>query len=121
MSELSIEERKKRAAAAKARAAALLGDLSLQKFTLRTPVEYEDIKAVELVLDLGNLSGADISDAYEERNSDGGTAIIYPAIDKRCQAYVAAKAAKVPVGLIMALKAKDFDDVTTGVQNFLMA
>lgn len=98
----------------------IVAELGRLVVKLRKPAKYEDVEKAELVFDFDGLTGEDITRAFAEALAvEGGKMVPVPALDPRCQAYVAAKAAGVPSGLIMALGAKDFGKVTTSTMVFL--
>ncbi|KUO72713.1 MAG: hypothetical protein APF81_08540 [Desulfosporosinus sp. BRH_c37] len=86
---------------------------------LLKPTTYDDVEYKKLVLDLEELSGQDLINATKEAKALGDKSAV-AEFSKTYQAVVAAKAAKVPVDLILLLKAKDFTQVTLHTQNFLL-
>lgn len=90
-----------------------------QTIILSSPVEYEDIKKTELVLDLDSLTGDDLANAEAEMQLAGIVPVMVDT-SKRYMMFVAAKAAGVPVEFIRKLKASDATKVTLAVQGFLM-
>ncbi|MDR7867610.1 MAG: phage tail assembly protein [Sporomusaceae bacterium] len=80
---------------------------------------FEGKEYKELKIDLDGLTGKDLVDASREARllGDAGQVQEFSAV---YLAVVSAKAAKVPVDMILALPAKDFTAVKTAVQNFLL-
>jgi hypothetical protein len=71
-----------------------------------------------LVIDLDGLSGKSLVDASKEARMLGDVSPVQE-LSPTYLAVVAAKAAGVPVDMILSLPAKDFTKVKTEVQNFL--
>jgi hypothetical protein len=91
----------------------------MEKVILSRPYSFEGKEYTELTLDLEALTGKDMIEAEKE------TRILLrdnPPLAETSKAYLAvlaAKAAKVPLDLIVGLPVKDFSSVTMTVQNFL--
>ena len=87
--------------------------------TLKNPITFDGVVHSKLILDFDELSGQDLINATKETKALGDQS---PVIEfsKIYLSVVVAKAAKVPVDLILALKAKDFTLVTLHCQNFLL-
>ena len=83
------------------------------------PFVFEDQEYGSLTLDVENLTGKDLLDASRETRAFGD---VTPLIElsKTYYAFIAAKAAKVPIELIWALPAREFSKVTVEAQNFLL-
>jgi hypothetical protein len=97
----------------------VVDDPGRQVIKLKVPVKWEDLNLSELVLDLDGLSGNDLANAEAEMQLSGIVPVMVDT-SKSYAIYVAAKAAHVPVGLILALRAPDCTKVTLAVQGFLM-
>lgn len=85
---------------------------------LSKPFAFEGKEYTELELNLEALTGKDMINAEAEAK----TISIIGSVAEFSKAYLAvlaAKAAKVPVDLIMGLSGKDFSRMTVEVQNFL--
>jgi len=83
------------------------------------PYDFEGKEYIELNLDLDSITGKDLISAGVESRSLGQDSSV-SELSKSYLAAVAARAAKVPVDMILGLPAKDFTDVTVAVQNFLL-
>ena len=83
------------------------------------PIEFEGKKYPELVMKLDDLTGNDLLAAEKESRAMGDKTAV-PELSKQYLATVAARAAKVPVEMIMGLPAKHFTRVTLGVQSFFV-
>lgn len=90
------------------------------KHKLNKPLTFEGKEYKELNLALDDLNGGDIISAEREFIAMGNVASV-PETSKTFQAYIAARAAKVPLELILSLPAKDFTAITVQVQNFLFS
>jgi hypothetical protein len=90
----------------------------VETITLNKPFVYEDQEFTEIKLDLDSLTGEDMISAARESKALGDTSTV-PELSKTYLAVVSAKAAKVPVDMIVALPAKDFSKITMATQNFL--
>lgn len=86
---------------------------------LSKPFIFEGKEYTELNLDLDSLNGNDMLSAEKEAKVIAGPSPV-PELSKPFLAVIAAKAAKVPVDMIMALPGKDFSKVTIEVQDFLL-
>lgn len=86
---------------------------------LSKPFIFEGKEYTELKLDFDALTGRDMINAEVEAKAIAGPSPV-AELSKSYLAVIAAKSAKVPVDLIMALPAKDFSKVTIEVQNFLL-
>lgn len=89
------------------------------KIKLSKPHKFEDKEFKELNLDIDGLTGKDLCDASTEARLLKDTSTVQEMSPKYL-AVVAAKAAKVPVDMILSLPAKDFTTIKTEVQNFLL-
>lgn len=88
---------------------------------LSKPFTFEGKEYAELILDLDGITGRDLIKAEAEARIIAGPAAAPVAeLSKPYHAVVAAKAAGVPVDLILALPAKDFTKITMAVQDFLL-
>lgn len=83
------------------------------------PTTFDGVEYKNLILDFDELSGQDLINATKEAKVLGDKSAV-AEFSKTYQAVVAAKSAKVPVDLILMLKAKDFTQVTLHTQNFLL-
>lgn len=86
---------------------------------LSSPYVFEGKEYTEFSLDLDKLTGGDIIAAGVEARSLGQDNLV-AELSKSNLAAVAARAATVPVDMILGLSAKDFTGVTVAVQNFLL-
>ena len=84
------------------------------------PFMFEDQEYEGLTVDLDSLTGQDLLDASREARELGDTTPVME-LSKTYYTAVVAKAAKVPIELIVALPAKEFSKVTVEVQSFLFA
>jgi hypothetical protein len=91
----------------------------MQKFVLSKPFSFEDKEYKELNIDLDSLTGRDIINAAQEARTLEGPVPV-PELSKAYHAVIAAKAAKVPVEMLLKLPAKDFSKITLLVENFLL-
>lgn len=89
------------------------------QITLSTTYTFEGKEYAELTFDFDSLTGRDVINAEKEARALGDNSPL-PEFSKTYQAVLAAKAAKVPVDMIMSLNGKDFTRVTVLVQNFLL-
>ncbi len=85
---------------------------------LSKPYTFEGKEYTELKLDFDVLTGRDMIIAEAEVRVIADPAPV-AELSKSYLAVMAAKAARVPVDLILGLPAKDFSKVTIEVQNFL--
>lgn len=91
----------------------------METVKLSRPVAFEGKEYAELTLDLDSVTGRDLIKAEAEARLIAGPSPV-AELSKAYHAAVAAKAAKVPVDLILELPAQDFTRVTMAVQNFLL-
>jgi len=92
----------------------------MQKIVFRKPFTFEGKEYKELTLDLDSLTGKDIINASTEaRLLEQGDFSPVLELSKAFQAVIAAKAAKVPVEMLLSLPAKEFSNITLLVENFL--
>jgi len=89
------------------------------KVKLNKIAGFDGVEYSELDLELDELTGKDLISATKEAKALGDQASVVE-FSKIYQAVVAAKAAKVPVDLVLQLKARDFTEITLRVQNFLI-
>lgn len=89
------------------------------QIALSTTYTFEGKEYAELTFDFDSLTGRDVINAEKEARALGDNSPL-PEFSKTYQAVLAAKAAKVPVDMIMSLNGKDFTRVTVLVQNFLL-
>ncbi|WP_020621009.1 phage tail assembly protein [Paenibacillus daejeonensis] len=89
-------------------------------YTLRRAWSFEGGEVKDLNLDFDRLTGEDIISCERQYMQLEGASMLFKDANKEYQAYVAARAAKVPVELIRALPAKDFSMVTLRAQRFLL-
>lgn len=87
---------------------------------LTKPVTFDDKVYTELELNFDVLTGRDLMQAEVEAKaiSTGYAPVL--ELSKPYQAVVAAKAAKVPVDMIMDLPGRDYTKVTMAAQDFLL-
>lgn len=90
-----------------------------KKVELSKPYSFEGKEYTKLELDFDSLTGQDVINAEKEVRALGDRSPV-AEFSKTYQAVMAAKAAKVPVDLIMKLPAKDFTRITILVQDFLL-
>lgn len=90
----------------------------METIALSKPIKFEDQEYTELNLDLDSLTGNDMINAAKESKFLGDTSTV-PELSKTYLAVIAAKAASVPVDMILALPGRDFSKITVLVQNFL--
>lgn len=88
-------------------------------YQLLKPIQFDGKEITELDLQLEDISGMDICEAEKAYVAQGGAPSVLE-LSKAFTAEVAARACGVPVELIKVLKAKDFNAVTTTVQDFLL-
>lgn len=93
-------------------------ELEFEKVILSKPFSFEGKEYTELVLDLDSLTGNDMINAAKESRVIGDTSAV-PEMSKTYLVVLAARAAKVPVDMLLALPGKDFSKVTIRVQDFL--
>ncbi|AJQ29021.1 phage tail assembly protein [Pelosinus fermentans] len=86
--------------------------------TFNKPFIFEEKEYTELNLDLEALTGKDLLEASREVRTIGETSPVVE-LSKSYYAVVGAKAAKVPIDLVLALPAKEFSQLTVEVQSFL--
>lgn len=82
------------------------------------PFSFEDKEYTELRLELAALTGRDLLEASREVRAIGETSPVVE-LSKSYYAVVGAKAAGVPVDLVLALPAREFSQLTVEVQSFL--
>lgn len=88
--------------------------------TLAKPVQFEEKTYETLVLDFDSLTGRDIKEAKKRFDNLGVRITPVLAMDTEFAAYVAARAAKVPVEVFDYITASDYVAVTQMVINFFM-
>jgi hypothetical protein len=86
---------------------------------LSKPFTFEEKEYTEIKLDLESLTGRDLISAEAEARIIAGPSPV-SELSKPYNAVVAAKAAKVPIDMILDLPAKEFTIVTMSVQDFLL-
>jgi len=89
------------------------------KIKFASPITFEGIQYESIDLDLDGLTGNDLLAAEKESRAMGDKTAV-PELSKQYLAAVAAKAAKVPVEMIMGLPAKYFTQITLQVQSFFV-
>jgi hypothetical protein len=89
------------------------------KINLKKPVTFEGKDYTEINAEFDNLTGQDLIDATNEARARGDQSVIIE-LSKLYQAIVAAKAAKVPIDMVIAMNGKDFVTVTKAAQSFLL-
>ncbi|TEB13362.1 phage tail assembly protein [Pelotomaculum propionicicum] len=94
----------------------------MKTITLSRPFTFEDKEYTEINLDLDSLTGRDLIDSERE-----AVVVVGPSsspvveLSKPYSAALAAKAAKVPIEMILELPARDFTMITMTVQDFLLS
>lgn len=88
--------------------------------TLAKPVQFEGKTYESLVLDFDSLTGRDIKEAKKRFDTLGVRVTPILAMDTEFAAYVAARAAKVPVEIFDYIPAADYVSITQMVVNFFM-
>ncbi|ABO49748.1 hypothetical protein Dred_1214 [Desulforamulus reducens MI-1] len=88
------------------------------KIIFKKPFNFEGKDYMDLDLDMDALTGRDLINANKEAVALGDASPVNE-FSKTYLAAVAAKAAKVPVDMILSLPASDFTSLTLQVQNFL--
>jgi hypothetical protein len=92
----------------------------MRTIEFRKPFTFEGKEYNNIVLDLDSLTGRDLIKAEaESRVIAGPSPSPMTEFSKPYNAVVAAKAAKVPVDMILDLPAREFTSVTVTVQDFL--
>ena len=89
------------------------------KINLKKPVTFESKEYTEVNAEFDNLTGQDLIDATNEARARGDQSVLVE-LSKLYQAIVAAKAAKVPVDMVIGLGGKDFVAITKAAQSFLL-
>lgn len=89
------------------------------KINLKKPVTFESKEYTEINAEFDNLTGQDLIDATNEARARGDQSVLVE-LSKLYQAIVAAKAAKVPVDMVIGLGGKDFVAITKAAQSFLL-
>lgn len=89
-------------------------------YTLRQPLSFEGETYESLKLDFHKLTGEDIISCERQYQSSNHEFSFVKETSKAYQAYVVARAARVPAELIFKLSASDFSRVTLRCQNFLL-
>ena len=88
------------------------------KLSKKITFEGKDIE--EISFDFEALTGADLLAAFREAALIGHDQNSVQALNGECQTCVAAKAAKVPVDLLLALPAKDLSAILVLAMRFLV-
>ena len=94
----------------------------MSKYLLKKPILVDGVTVKELNMDLDELTADDIDMCERQARSmvtEGG-ALLFPEYSKLYLSCVAAKAAGVTVHDIRSMKAHDYTQVCTRVQNFLL-
>lgn len=86
---------------------------------LKKPVTFEGAEYKELKMDFDSLTGRDMLAAEKEARAMGDRSPI-AEFSKLYLASVAARAAKVPIELILDLPAVEFTAITVNVQTFFV-
>lgn len=95
--------------------------VNLNEYTLIKPIQFDGETVTKLTLDFDDLSAEDLIVCVKQaRRIDPEEVSLARATSLSYQMAVAARAAKQPIELIRALKAKDFTQVTQLAANFLM-
>lgn len=92
----------------------------METVKLSKPITFEGKEYSELTLALDSITGRDLIKAEAEARLISGPSPV-AELSKTYHAVVAAKAAKVPVDLILDLPAQDFTKITMLVQDFLLS
>lgn len=89
------------------------------KIVFSNPVEFEGKKYTDLTIDLDSLTGNDLLAVEREVRAMGDKNPV-PELSKQYLAAVGARAAKVPVEMVLSLPAKYFSKITLLVQGFFV-
>ena len=93
----------------------------MQTIALNKPVTFDGKEYTKLELDFDSLTGRELMKAEAEAKAlTPGGYIPVLELSKPYQVVIAAKAAKVPVDVIMELPGKDYTKVTVAAQDFLL-
>ena len=90
-----------------------------ETINFKDPITFEGAEYIELSFDFDGLTGHDLLSAEKEARAMGDKTAV-PELSKQYLATVAARAAKVPVEMIMGLPAKYFTQITLKVQGFFV-
>uniref|UniRef100_A8GLL4 Phage tail assembly protein n=1 Tax=Serratia proteamaculans (strain 568) TaxID=399741 RepID=A8GLL4_SERP5 len=90
------------------------------EIVFKKPFKFEGNEYNKLDIDLDAMTGKDITDELNILSNTGHISASAP-LDVTFQAHLAARAAKQPVELIMALPAPEFMHICQRVQNFLLS
>lgn len=90
------------------------------EFSLRYPLVFEGKQVASLHLNFAGLSADDIIAAERQFVAETGENPFVKETSKLFQAYIAARAADVPIELVKKINASDFSRLTLRVQNFLL-
>jgi len=91
----------------------------MEKHMFEKPYHFEGQEYTEIELDLDGLTGADMEAAQREFASKGNFTVMH-TMDLAYLAILASMAAKKPREFITKLPAKEYNKITTKVQNFLL-
>lgn len=91
----------------------------MEKITLSKPFKWEGVEYKSIDLALDDMTGRDLISAEKESRAMGDRTPV-AEFSKLYLATVAAKAAKLPSDMLLALPARDFTAVTSLVQGFFM-
>lgn len=89
------------------------------KYVLSKEYEFEGQKYTEIEIDLGMLTGRDVSAAKREWARVGNFSPLMASDTDFC-VFLAAKAAKLPIEFMSGLPAKDYCGIAQEVSNFLL-
>ena len=89
------------------------------KHKFKKPFKFEDKEYKELELNLEGLTGSELQ-AVERELAFSGMAVMNVSTSQTACLYLAAKAAKIPSELIMALPIAEATEVSMKVQHFLL-
>lgn len=90
------------------------------KIVLNEPVQYKIETYEEIEMDFGGLTGRDI-EAVEDEVSAAENIRFYPALSKKYQRHLAAKAAGVPSEMAKKLKMRDYSRMAEAARYFLFS
>ena len=97
------------------------GVLEKKVFEFSAPFSFEgEPERTSLPFDLSTLTGQDMIEAQEDFDALGNSSGVVE-LNKRYQAFLAARVAKVTPDYIMALPVRDFSSITLLVQRFLLS
>ena len=87
---------------------------------LSKPHNFEGAEYTEIDMDLDSLTGNDIEEAQRLVTLEKKGGSVMPEFNKAYCAQIAAQSSKQPVELIRSLPVRDYNKVTSEVQDFLL-